>query len=77
VVSAIVFLGVDPAGSLTGFSETMATTNANGEFDYGTVTAYPEATFNLSVLSPPGVYQRQDYTYADIAGSELVVDFRP
>jgi hypothetical protein len=79
VSGAFIALGVQPTGSVTGFTTAIQQTIANGTFDYGTLTAEtPDATFNLSVsFNPLGkTYTRKDYTYSDVV-ADMILEFYP
>ncbi len=78
-VGALIALGVQPTGSVTGFTNSIRQTDASGRFDYGNLTAQSaDATFNLTVtFNPLGkTYARKDYTYSDIV-ADMIVEFYP
>jgi hypothetical protein len=78
-VGALIGLGVQPTGSVTGFTNPIRQTDASGTFDYGTLTAQSvDATFNVSVTFNllGKTYTRKDYTYTDVV-ADMAVEFYP
>jgi len=67
-----VIIGVSPAGSIIGYTSAIRRTNANGEFNYGTLTAFSNASFNLQVFGQSTT--KQTFTFDQITEPEMFVE---